>query len=315
MIIKKQPFVPSTLRLTADLVQRGIDPGAAHTQVRRGVWLATTLHEELDRTQRHAAFVHATALVTASDEPHIYCRTSAAAVWGLPRIGPWPEQCHVVVKHRRRGSALIRTHRGDPVTPVLVNGVWATAVDRTVVDLARTDSLETAVAAADHAVREGMCTLDELRAQLDAIPKRGRGRSRAALAVDLVDPASMSVGESLSRVRMFQLQLPRPRLQVEHRDDMGFIGVVDFDWGGVIGEFDGKVKYVIPPGTDAAEATEIVWREKQREDRLRRQKNKVARWVWDDALSPARLLPILSAEGIRPQSRCTWFDLAVPRSA
>ena len=59
----------------------------------------------------------------------------------------------------------------------------------------------------------------------------------------LADPLSMSPGESLSRVQMFLLNLPRPELQQEIRDAEGLVGVVDFGWDGVVGEFDGKVKY------------------------------------------------------------------------
>jgi hypothetical protein len=39
---------------------------------------------------------------------------------------------------------------------------------------------------------------------------------------------------------------------------------------GVVGEFDGKMKYRVPAGASAEEAAEGVWREKKREDRLRR---------------------------------------------
>lgn len=311
----KATFEPGALRLTRDLVRLAIDPSIDHTPVRRGVWLPTAIHRQLDRVQLHRAFVHATALVTDVGQPHTFCGTSAAAVWQLPRIGPWPGRCEVLVSSPRRSSDLIRTHRGAPVDPVLVHGVRVTPVDRTVVDLARSDSLEAAVVAGDHAVREGLCTLSDLRILVDDIPRRGRGRSRAALVVSLIDPLSMSVGESLSKVRMFQLNLPRPRLQVEHRDDRGLIGIADFDWGGVVGEFDGKLKYAVPAGAAAQEAGEVVWREKQREDRLRRVGNRMARWVWADAMAPARLGAILAKEGIRPQPRCTWFDLGASRSA
>jgi hypothetical protein len=83
----------------------------------------------------------------------------------------------------------------------------------------------------------------------------------------------------------------------------------------VVGEFDGKLKYAVPAGAAAQEAGEVVWREKQREDRLRRVGNRMARWVWADAMAPARLGAILAKEGIRPQPRCTWFDLGASRSA
>lgn len=117
----------------------------------------------------------------------------------------------------------------------------------------------------------------------------------------------MSAGESLSRVQMFRLGLPRPRLQVKHEDDLGLIGHVDFDWDGVVGEFDGKMKYRVPPDADPSEAAEIVWREKKREDRLRIG-SQVARWTWEIALHRDRLGAVLAAKGVRPDPRVSWFS-------
>ena len=166
-------------------------------------------------------------------------------------------------------------------------------------DLARTGTLHTAVAAADHALRHELCSFDELMAEVDAVPPRVRGRTTARLVGALADPLSMSAGESLSRVQMFLLNLPKPELQKEIRDAAGLVGFVDFGWEGVVGEFDGKVKYRVAEGASPADAGEIVWREKQREDRLRRQV-RVARWTWAIALDRARLGARLAEYGIRP---------------
>jgi hypothetical protein len=51
----------------------------------------------------------------------------------------------------------------------------------------------------------------------------------------------------------------------------------------------------------------VLWAEKKREDRLRRQA-RVARWVWADLVTPQRLLAILADTGIRPERRSTWLD-------
>ena len=117
----------------------------------------------------------------------------------------------------------------------------------------------------------------------------------------------MSAGESLSRAQMFLANLPKPELQVAHEDSAGLIGYVDFDWDGVVGEFDGKLKYKVPEGATPDEAAEILWQEKQREDRLRRRDNRVARWVWADAMRPKSMVTILGEQGIRPRPRSVWF--------
>ena len=101
-------------------------------------------------------------------------------------------------------------------------------------------------------------------------------------------------------------------LQREVHDAAGLIGFVDFGWEGVFGEFDGKVKYRVQDGA-TGDAGEVLWREKQREDRLRR-RGRVARWTWDIAIDRTRLGARLAEHGIRPLPSNTWFDLGA-RSA
>ncbi|MFC7487993.1 hypothetical protein ACOCJ7_18485 [Knoellia sp. CPCC 206453] len=304
------PFDPGALRLASDLRRSGIEPsrGPWH-HVRCGVWIDGALWATLDPTQRHAAFVHATALLRRLQEPVVCAVEAAAAVWGLPRIEDWPGFVrHHVTERRVRGSTLLRPFLGAEVEPVERQGLLVTPVARTVVDLARSGSMFTAVASADHALRHALCDAEELAAEVSSLPPRAAGRVRAALVRDLADPLSMSPGESLSRVQMFRLNLPRPELQHEVHDDDGLAGVADFWWEGVVGEFDGKMKYRVPEGASPQEAAEIVWKEKKREDRLR-SRARVARWIWVDALRPERMLHRLGAVGIRPVARLRWFDL------
>jgi hypothetical protein len=311
------PFDPSVLRHYSALRRSGVDPQRAPGwhRVRRGVWMPGAAWAVLTPEQRHAALVHATAMVCGDEPAHVFALESAAAVWGLPRVEDWPTWVRTLVTSGRpRGSVGVRPFVGPDAEVVLVDGVLVTSVARTVVDLARGGSLASAVAAADHALRYGLCSTTAMRAEADAVPRRVRGRPAAGLVVDLADGDSMSVGESLSRVQMFQLGLPRPRLQVEHVDELGCIGFVDFDWGGVIGEFDGKVKYRVPTDADPREAAEILWREKKREDRLL-VGSRVARWTWDVALDRDRLGQVLATHGIRPVRRGSWFDLAATRGA
>ena len=306
-----RPFDPQVLRLYSALRHQGIDPQREHgwVRVRRGVWAESTCWAALTPEQRHAAQAHAVSLVCDPDRSWIFAHETAAAVWGLPRIESWPDAVRtLVVGTRLRGSPGVRPIRGPAADTVVVHGIRVTPVARTVVDLARSASLPTAVAAADHALRHGLCTRDDLVREANAVPARLRGRPQVALVIDLADGDSMSAGESLSRVQMFRLGLPRPRLQAKHEDEQGLIGYVDFDWDGVIGEFDGKLKYRVPADADPSEAAEIVWREKKREDRLRAH-SEVVRWTWDIALDRDRLGALLAAKGVRPDPRVSWFDV------
>ena len=202
----------------------------------------------------------------------------------------------------------MRVHVGAPLVAVRVGGVLVTGVARTVVDVARTGTLATGLAAADHALRHGLCSVGDLAAAATAVPPRVRGRPSGLLVAELADGRSMSAGESLSRAVMFRLNLPRPQLQVEVFDDEGLAGVADFGWAGVVGEFDGRRKYAVPDGADPSEAGDVLWREKRREDRIRR-RVRMARWSWADAVAEAPMARILAEQGIRAQPRNTWIDL------
>ena len=279
-----------------------------------GAWLPVHQWNGLTPEQRHAALVHASDLRAASSSDRVYALTSAAAVWGLPRIEPWPTTVHVLAAHpSARGSRLVRPHVGAPARQVVRRGLRVTSAERTVVDLARTGSLVTAVAAADHALRYGLCTAEQLADEVAAVPAGTRGRRRCALVRDLADGDSMSPGESLSRVQMFRLNVPRPTLQGKREDAQGLIGYVDFEWLHAIGEFDGRVKYQVADGTDPREAAEVLWAEKRREDRLRRQAD-VGRWGWTEASHPERLRPVLADIGVHGSPRSSWFDLGAAKA-
>jgi hypothetical protein len=64
-------------------------------------------------------------------------------------------------------------------------------------------------------------------------------------------------------------------------DDGELLGISDFRWGRLLGEFDGMVKYgrLLRPGQTAADA---VISEKIREDRMRAQDRGMFRWIWAD---------------------------------
>ena len=314
------PFDRSRLLLARDLRRRGVEPTRAGTpgarefvQVRRGVWIRTEDWEPLPPVTRHAALVHASALVADPDSDAVYSHQSAAAVWGMPRIEDWSSRVHVTTMKAVGSSALVERHEVELDACLVHQGLRLTTPARTVVDVARTSSLQSGLAAADFALRHDLTDIGELWEEIRDLPPRSRNKLRAELVGELADGRSMSPGESLSRAQLFLLDLPRPDLQVRHEDDQGLIGIVDFGWDGVVGEFDGKVKYRVPEGATPDEAAKVLWEEKRREDRLRRRGLRVGRWTYADALAPEKLLRLLGEQGVRPQARNTWIDLAPAR--
>jgi hypothetical protein len=174
--------------------------------------------------------------------------------------------------------------------------------------VARRGSFETAVVMTDRAlaaippnavgVEAFRVTTDELRSELEI---RGlvHGRARVVAVIEFADGLSGSVGESVTRVTIRTLGFPAPILQQEFRDALGRM-FADFWWPEfrLIGEFDGKGKYLREEFTRGRTMTQVVLAEKEREDRLRALGPSVTRFGWDVARSPASLRRQLLAAGL-----------------
>jgi len=91
-------------------------------------------------------------------------------------------------------------------------------------------------------------------------------------------------------------------LQQVFRDDRGvFVARTDFWWPGVnlVGEFDGRGKYMRSDLATGRSPAQVVVDEKIREDALRALGHGVVRWVWEDAVSPQALRVKLTRAGLR----------------
>lgn len=267
-------------------------------RIRRGVYADTRRWAQLQAAEQYRLFVLATVACMRSTP--VVCGMSAAALWELPIVGLWPGTVEVLVPRGGPGSTgrVVRRRVATVPEPHRVNGVPVTSPARTVVDVARSAKFATALTIADAALHADLCTADDLDREIGSIPGHARGRKSAAHVVLLADAHSESPGESLSRARMWELGLPQPHLQVPLRDNRGGYGRADFGWPGVIGEFDGRTKYGMQ-GVGDADAADVLWREKRREDRIR-ETDRVARWTWDDALKGLPMAQILARAGITP---------------
>ncbi|GAA1787591.1 hypothetical protein GCM10009811_10900 [Nostocoides veronense] len=284
--------------------------------MRRGVWMPKPLWEGLTPEHLHAALAYAASMTSTSEVPLVFAGPTAAAIMGLPRIAPWPRDVVVLADPRRepkrvRGCAPgLRRRVGVIDAAIVVGGLHITPPARTVIDLARTGSLADAVAAADQALRRGLCSRDDLFDEIAVIPPHANGKVKTKFTAGFANALAMNGGESLSRLNMYRLNVAEPELQVAFQDTDGLIGYVDFYWKGrggrgVIGEFDGKIKYGIDEELGREDRKNALWREKLREDRLRKTDD-VARWTWAVASDPDRLGRELADHGIRPLRRNTW---------
>lgn len=298
---------PGDVVSAAEADARGVGPDALRSAVRagsvvrlrRGVYADGADWQDRGAPERHLLRVRAAAL--ALDGP-VFSHRSAAAVWRIPVVGRWSERVEVTVPAASGGRSRNGVRRHTSVVlprSVDCDGLRVTTPARTVVDLARTESFVSGVVAADHGLRQLVTNRDELTATLDELGRAwGVRQARRVLAV--ADPRSQSPGESLSRARMVELGFPLPELQHTFVDDDGPIGCVDFWWPqvGLVGEFDGRIKYRIGGIEDRRTVEERVWAEKLREDRLRTVGLRVVRWTWADALDGERLGRRLTSAGL-----------------
>lgn len=281
---------------------------AGYRRVRQGIYTLAA-PAELHPSDRLLLTAHAVDRQRGARP--LFSHHTAGAAWGLPLIGRWPRLVEQLTTAGTTGrSPGVKRRRSSRIPPgVLVGGLVVTPAARTVIDLARERSLESALASADFAVHSGLCTVQELRAEVEQLPRGARGRRLAQRVVRLVDGACESVGESLSRARMYQLGIPRPRLQASFVDIDGSIGRVDFWWEefGLIGEFDGALKYRLEEGMSSAAGSEVLWREKLREDRLRAGgRRRMCRWTWADALDIHRFEQVLRGTGLPIGDNESW---------
>lgn len=260
-------------------------------RIRRGAYAPPA---SLGPPESHRRLVAATVPLLA--EGSVLSHASAAVFHGLPvrddQLGRvWVARAGS--GHGRRGPVVhLRRSPLAPVDVVTMDGQVLTSLARTAVDLAREGPFEWSVIALDAALSQG-CSREEL-AEIVERTRRWPGGRRAWSALRFADGASGSPAESLSRVQMHRLGIPRPVTQFRVVLDGVLVATTDFGWEdyGLIGECDGRFKYgeLLRPGETAADA---VMREKRREEAIRQAGYWIVRWGWREANNPAELGRIL----------------------
>jgi hypothetical protein len=275
-------------RLGSDRQLRRLHVEGSLTRVATGAYVDTQEWDALDALDQYRVRVRAHAF--NSDPLAQFSHDSAAAEWRLPSIGPWPRVAHQVIGASAGSSSrvgLLRHAIGLDPHAVEFNGVVVTSLARTVVDMAASTPFVRAVAMADRALQLAPEGLDFARAL--ASRESSRGAVRASSVIEFASPLAGSPGESFARVQFLALGYPAPELQVEFFDDQGFAGEVDFYFRelDLIVEFDGRSKYgPLRQYQLGLTLEQILLKEKDREDRLRRLVRSFARINW--ALSADR---------------------------
>ncbi len=242
---------------------------------------------EVDAAARHRLLIAAT--LPAISPEAVLSHQSAVLLHGLPTWNVPLDRVHVTRDRASGGrrAPTLHVHCAPlPADHVAAADPRRCTIERAVVDLSRIAGFEASVVTGDAALRAGVA-IESLLATAE-YARRRHGYRAAGRALAFLDGRSESVGESRSRVLVHRIGCPPPELQLSILDERNsVVGRADFGWPdeGVLGEFDGRVKYgrLLRPGEEPGDA---VFREKRREDRLRELGWTVVRWTWDDLRTP-----------------------------
>jgi hypothetical protein len=270
--------------------------------VRRGAFVERVTWDESNSRERH--LLRARAALAAASRPCALSGLSAAAVWGMPISNDWPAEVTMLDEWRGGGRSepgVRKTAAGFATARIgLIDGIRVTSLARTALDVARLSSFSDAVGSVDWALwrkNPRAVTMEDLVAELESLHPRAGGRHLRRV-IGFATSLSDSFGESATRAGIHQLGFTPPELQVEFRDAEGLI-VPDFFWRETrqAAEFDGKAKYTRVEFT-RGDPVEVLWKEKKREDRLRRLGCGVTRILTEHVAQPRRLERLLLDAGI-----------------
>ncbi|ADG77372.1 Transcriptional regulator, AbiEi antitoxin, Type IV TA system OS=Tsukamurella paurometabola (strain ATCC 8368 / DSM / CCUG 35730 / CIP 100753 / JCM 10117/ KCTC 9821 / NBRC 16120 / NCIMB 702349 / NCTC 13040) OX=521096 GN=Tpau_0735 PE=4 SV=1 [Tsukamurella paurometabola] len=241
-------------------------------------------------------------LATALSCDGVLSHESAAVLHDIPVLQPSRSDVHFTVDRSHGGGRRPGVHvhprpLGDAEITT-VDGARVTSRCRTALDVAMSGDLIRAVAAID-SVRLARrypaptdpvpVTLTALTETLDRLGRR-RGSAIARRALALSVECSESAGESWSRMLMHAWGMPRPRLQTAYHLD-GRTHFADFEWGSLVGEFDGRSKY----GESADRRAATLEAEKERHAAFTAHGVEIVRWGWRDLIDDGLLQRKLAA--------------------
>lgn len=282
-------------------LRRDVDSGAV-IRLRRGAYVARSAWEGLSARERHILRIR--AVVEMAQRPAVVAGPSAAALWGMPISGDWPEDVTLLDEWLGGGRSepgVRRTAAGQRTArTVEIRGIRVTTLARTDIDVARRLQLPDAIGSVDWARWRHnplRTTPEELRDEVELVGVHS-GKRNLERVVGFSTDLSDSFGESECRAVIDLLGFERPVLQKRFVDREGEM-FPDFYWGsvGVAAEFDGKTKYAREEFT-RGDPAEVVWREKKRQDRLLRQVNRMTRILTHHVKRPRELEMLLLEAGV-----------------
>lgn len=236
----------------------------------------------------------------------VFCGFSAALVHGLSVSYPLIDAIHLATTRsgKTRNTRGIVRHVVDTSTIEEVSGIKVTSLERTAFDCLRNCNFRFGLAIADSTLRADRMSRDELIASFERMSGRFPNKQRALDTMELADPRAESGGESVARAVMIERGFRLPELQRTIIDPMtGTKRRVDFyweqeGWPSVIGELDGREKYLDPTMTNGKDAIQILTEERLRESRISLANARIVRFSYAQATNAPFFVQLLSAFGV-----------------
>lgn len=256
------------------------------TRFRRGYYAFTDEWTALDDVGKHR--VRSRAVLRSLGPSVVLSHVSAVIAHGIDVWGVPLDRVHVTRLDGGAGrdEAGVVHHVGvcldGDVT--VADGLHATTAVRSVMETGTGCTTEAALCLFDSGLFKKRFDLDELHRihqRLGDWP----GMQHLHIPVRMATPKSQSIGETRGRWFFRCHHLPAPTLQLEVHDAHGdLLGICDWGWPehGVLGEFDGRIKYgrLLKPGQNPGD---VVFAEKVREDRIREATDfAMVRLIWAD---------------------------------
>ncbi|MGI9157790.1 MAG: hypothetical protein ACR2FG_14355 [Marmoricola sp.] len=258
-------------------------------RVRRGAFTFVDVWAASTPEQRHV--ILARAVMRSYGERVALSHVSAALVHGIAIWDVALSRVHITRLDGGAGRTEpdVVHHEGGVADEDLVTGAGMLLVApvRAAFETATTASSEAALVIFDSLLHLRLADHDALLS-LHLRCRHWPHSQHLHVPVRMADGRADSPGESRCRQLFFTAGLPAPELQFEVFDRGRLVGITDFRWEEhrLMGEFDGRVKYgrLLRPGQSA---NDVVFEEKQREDRLREVTGfTMVRIVWSDLARP-----------------------------
>ena len=237
----------------------------------------------------------------------VFSHYSAALLHRLDVSYQLLDQIHIAcpLSSKSQSTPEVRRHFAAREGSVKANGVRCTTLEETLLGCMCLAPFEFSLGIVDSAIRMRRTSAKRLGVYFEVHGKNRRGILRAREALKYADGRAENGGESHARAVMIEEGFAPHRLQVEFDDpfDLGRNIRGDFGWEledgrWIIGELDGKGKYIDPGMLGDRGMQDVLLEERLRESRLSAYGVKIMRFPYSYVLDRSKLVGLMQIYGV-----------------